>query len=215
MAEAFLPAAVVIGGTFPWWLLLMPWKGGLRGAVAWLRANDAGRFLFVWVAATICFFTLSKSQLATYLLPAVPPVAVGAAAALSRYWQGKASSRRALVATASAGGAFTVAAVVYGAVTGGMAAATIVVLAAALALTSAAFWLLLARGGVRAAVAVLVAASAVAVSASTIAVLQRVSLDRSYAPVVREWHGVLDQADTVYLAGAMRYSLTFLPAAPG
>ncbi|MBB1593124.1 glycosyltransferase family 39 protein [Achromobacter sp. UMC46] len=74
----------------PWspvglWLLLRQGRGGALAA----RMRAFGRsvpstYLFAWAVATPAFFTLSGNILWTYVLPALPPVALGIGAGLSR-----------------------------------------------------------------------------------------------------------------------------------
>ena len=83
----FVPA-VLAGGAFPW-SLATPW------AVMWRRERDrnappaggatAARVALGFVLFAAIFFTLSRSKLVTYLLPALPPLAWLAAAAWTRY----------------------------------------------------------------------------------------------------------------------------------
>ena len=74
----FVPA-VLAGGTLPW-SLLTPWRAAL-GRHLDPRVNRGGLVAIGWVAFAAIFFTLSRSKLVTYLLPALPPLAWLAAAA--------------------------------------------------------------------------------------------------------------------------------------
>lgn len=75
----------------PWWfflaatpLVLLPWSFFVPAAARglWRRWRGAGqvgelsRFCFVWVAAAYCFFSASSGKLLTYILPALPAVAI-------------------------------------------------------------------------------------------------------------------------------------------
>ena len=85
----FAPA-VLVGGALPW-TLATPWSvARARRAPAELRPSLAVALGFVLFAAV--FFTLSRSKLVTYLLPAMPPLAWLAAA----MWSDPAPRRRAV-----------------------------------------------------------------------------------------------------------------------
>lgn len=73
---------VVVAALAPWSLALVFEPRLLRGALdprAWAPGT---RFLFLWAAVILVFFSLSVSKLATYALPALPPVAILGARAL-------------------------------------------------------------------------------------------------------------------------------------
>lgn len=76
--------------TLPWspvglWLLLRQGRGGaLMARLRAFRQSPASTYLFAWAIATPAFFTLSGNILWTYVLPALPPVALGIGAGLSR-----------------------------------------------------------------------------------------------------------------------------------
>ena len=73
----FVPA-VLVGGTLPW-SLVTPWRATLsRDANA--RVGAASRVALGFASFAGVFFTLSHSQLVTYLLPALPALAWLAAA---------------------------------------------------------------------------------------------------------------------------------------
>jgi len=81
----FVPA-VLAGGAFPW-SLATPWLSlRRRGTDAPLLAGGGhvARVALGFVLFAAVFFTLSRSKLVTYLLPAIPPLAWLAAAAWSR-----------------------------------------------------------------------------------------------------------------------------------
>jgi len=73
----------------PWWyflaiglVALLPWLPYLRGAVqqAWRRSRaghpfEPLRFLLIFAAVVLTFFSISQSKLPPYILPLVPPVA--------------------------------------------------------------------------------------------------------------------------------------------
>jgi 4-amino-4-deoxy-L-arabinose transferase-like glycosyltransferase len=82
---------VVAFGLLPWTPALIPaalrWRPGPDGMARRLRA-EAPAFLLSWVVPTLLFFSLSRSKLPGYVLPAFPGIAIAAAAlvdgALSR-----------------------------------------------------------------------------------------------------------------------------------
>ena len=80
-----------------WWyflaigaLFLLPWTGSVPGALrdAWHAPREgtlrAGRLLVIWALVVLVFFSLSRSKLPFYILPALPAVRVDAGARLSR-----------------------------------------------------------------------------------------------------------------------------------
>ncbi len=90
----FVPA-VLVGGALPW-SLATPWSARrLREAPAGARPGIAVALGFVVFAAL--FFTLSRSKLVTYLLPALPPLAWLAALC----WADAAPTRRRALAFAA------------------------------------------------------------------------------------------------------------------
>jgi 4-amino-4-deoxy-L-arabinose transferase-like glycosyltransferase len=69
----------------PWWFfgpvllgLMLPWTGLLPWALSRRDSLDNGdrRFLMIWAAVVLVFFSLSRGKLATYILPALLPLAV-------------------------------------------------------------------------------------------------------------------------------------------
>jgi 4-amino-4-deoxy-L-arabinose transferase-like glycosyltransferase len=75
----FVPA-VLIGGALPW-TLLTPWRRALQGPTP--PAARASRIALGFVLFAAVAFSISRSKLVTYLLPAFPPLAWLAAAAWS------------------------------------------------------------------------------------------------------------------------------------
>ncbi len=73
----FIP--IVLGGALPWsaFFLLAPRQplAALRRLVAG-RASAATLYCVLWVAVTFVFFSLSRSKLATYVVPLFPPLAI-------------------------------------------------------------------------------------------------------------------------------------------
>ncbi len=84
----FVPA-VLLGGALPW-SLATPW-GAWRTRGADAGADRTARVALGFVLFAAVFFTLSRSKLVTYLLPALPPLAWLAASA----WSDPKSQRRA------------------------------------------------------------------------------------------------------------------------
>ena len=82
--------AVLVGGAFPW-SLATPWSGlwrptGRRGPADTLpRLALASRVATGFALFALVFFTLSRSKLVTYLLPALPALAFLAGSAWSRF----------------------------------------------------------------------------------------------------------------------------------
>ncbi len=68
---------VVIGGMIPWTGFL--WRAGQRAFAGGFarRQENADRWFFViWIVFIVFFFSISKSKLATYILPVFPALAV-------------------------------------------------------------------------------------------------------------------------------------------
>ena len=63
-------------------ILALAWRGWRAGALARLRDDPARAFLWAWSLAPLFFFTPSRSVVVTYVLPALPPIAVLLADAL-------------------------------------------------------------------------------------------------------------------------------------
>lgn len=89
----FVP--VILGGTFPW-LCFVP--AGIVGSrptssenVEPPRRADL-HFLLIWFAVIFIFFSIPRSKLGEYILPALPPIAILAGAGLANL--GRSSSER-------------------------------------------------------------------------------------------------------------------------
>ena len=65
----YLP--VLLGGLFPWTGLLLPALWHVAP-----RSRPADRFVLVWVALPLVFFSLAGSKLPGYILPCLPPLAL-------------------------------------------------------------------------------------------------------------------------------------------
>jgi len=75
----FAPA-ILIGGAFPW-SLATPWRRLVRSGNTPAAAEAARSVALGFIGFALIFFTLSRSKLVTYLLPALPPLALLAASA--------------------------------------------------------------------------------------------------------------------------------------
>jgi 4-amino-4-deoxy-L-arabinose transferase-like glycosyltransferase len=67
---------VVAAGTWPW-IFFAPWVKGR----AWQGDANAGpasaiRFLLIWFAVVLVFFSIPRSKLGSYILPGLPPLAI-------------------------------------------------------------------------------------------------------------------------------------------
>lgn len=67
-----------------WLLLRQGIDGALAARIRVFRRSPASTYLFAWAVATPAFFTLSGNILWTYVLPALPPVALGIGVGISR-----------------------------------------------------------------------------------------------------------------------------------
>lgn len=92
----------------PWWFYLailagglLPWSFLLPGACRhlwrrWRQEGDAGRrhlFLLLWPWLIVLFFTLPESKISSYLLPAVPALAIALGVHMDALLQQPASTR--------------------------------------------------------------------------------------------------------------------------
>jgi 4-amino-4-deoxy-L-arabinose transferase-like glycosyltransferase len=82
--------AVVIGGTWPW-ICFVPLgvrellrADGTPAASAPSGVRGSLRFLLLWFAIVLVFFSIPRSKLGSYILPALPPLAIVAGYALCR-----------------------------------------------------------------------------------------------------------------------------------
>ncbi|MCC7549584.1 MAG: glycosyltransferase family 39 protein [Burkholderiales bacterium] len=105
----FLPLIVV--GMMPWaWVAL----SGVRAA--WRAPSPAGtpfrpaRFLLIWAASIIVFFTFSRAKMPAYVLPAIPALGMLAGMCIADL-DARATRRRVLPLLAAMGAAILVAAV--------------------------------------------------------------------------------------------------------
>jgi 4-amino-4-deoxy-L-arabinose transferase-like glycosyltransferase len=81
--------AVMLAGLFPWSVFgLKEWWRSLRAARSPRRSLDSAEAIWaIWAAVVVGFFSLSQSKLPGYIQPAVPALALLAAARLDRLWQ--------------------------------------------------------------------------------------------------------------------------------
>jgi 4-amino-4-deoxy-L-arabinose transferase-like glycosyltransferase len=72
----FFPVAIAL--FFPWsgWLLMLASKSPMDALRNWRQWNPGLVFLVCWFLFPIIFFSLSKSKLAGYILPSLPPLAL-------------------------------------------------------------------------------------------------------------------------------------------
>jgi 4-amino-4-deoxy-L-arabinose transferase-like glycosyltransferase len=110
----FVP--VFLGGFFPWWIYL-PAAVGRDGRGEGERRLSL--FLWIWAGAILVFFSVSSGKLMSYILPALPPMALLAGRAWSAFLlgmrgRGFAASMRTGVAVCAAGMALLAAAFRFG-----------------------------------------------------------------------------------------------------
>ncbi|MDE3085114.1 MAG: hypothetical protein KGJ37_07875, partial [Verrucomicrobiota bacterium] len=71
----FVP--IVLGGLFPWVaFLVQSLRHNLQGGWAARHANSTAWFFVVWAGFIFCFFSISHSKLAPYVLPVFPALAL-------------------------------------------------------------------------------------------------------------------------------------------
>ncbi len=99
----FIP--IVIGGTWPWIFFVplgwsaMPSDDGLpESSKATSGRRAAARLLAIWFVVIFGFFSIPRSKLGSYMLPALPPLAIVAGYGLARMPALNALSRRRLLA---------------------------------------------------------------------------------------------------------------------
>jgi len=97
----YLP--VLLGLCLPWsaWLLAAARRSPGVTAAARRRLGDVDLLMLAWAAVVVLFFSLPRSKLIGYVLPALPPLATGIAEVARRAATGPAG-RRLLGATAGA-----------------------------------------------------------------------------------------------------------------
>ncbi len=114
----FIP--IVIGGTWPWiFFAPLGWFGmhgddGLPESAPASSRRAAARFLAIWFIVIFGFFSIPRSKLGSYILPALPPLAIIAGYGLARMPALNAlSGRRLLAIVAIANVAIAAALVVF------------------------------------------------------------------------------------------------------
>jgi 4-amino-4-deoxy-L-arabinose transferase-like glycosyltransferase len=93
----FIP--IVIGGTWPW-IFFAP--AGVNAMYS--RRNESGasasselRFLAIWFALIFVFFSIPRSKLGSYILPAIPPLAIASGYGLAQLRAMASEARRRLL----------------------------------------------------------------------------------------------------------------------
>jgi 4-amino-4-deoxy-L-arabinose transferase-like glycosyltransferase len=91
----FIP--IVIGGAWPW-IFFVPhgWSAMRADDAAGHRA--AARFVAVWFVVIFVFFSIPRSKLGSYILPALPPLAIVAGYGLARMAAFDGASRQCILA---------------------------------------------------------------------------------------------------------------------
>ncbi len=99
----FVP--IVIGGTWPWiffvplgWSAMRAGDGLPEGAKDRSGRRAAARFLAIWFVVVFVFFSIPRSKLGSYILPALAPLGIVAGYGLARMPALGAASRRRLLA---------------------------------------------------------------------------------------------------------------------
>jgi len=77
----FIP--VVIFGAWPW-IVFAP--AGARGMARESSTRSALKFLSIWFAFTFVFFSIPRAKLASYILPAMPALAIVCGYGIARLW---------------------------------------------------------------------------------------------------------------------------------
>jgi 4-amino-4-deoxy-L-arabinose transferase-like glycosyltransferase len=96
----FIP--IVIGGAWPWiFFVPLGWSAthaddGVLGA---RDSHSCAQFLAIWFVVVFVFFSIPRSKLGSYILPALPPLAIVAGCGLMRLSALEAASRRWLLAS--------------------------------------------------------------------------------------------------------------------
>ena len=96
----FIP--IVAGGTWPWiFFFPLGWSGMRADDISPERQpsgrRSAARFLALWFVVIFVFFSIPRSKLGSYILPALPPLAIVAGCGLVRLCTIPAASRRRIV----------------------------------------------------------------------------------------------------------------------
>jgi hypothetical protein len=90
-APVYYLSLILLAGFLPWSFFLPPALHNL-----WQRRRDKkqedGQTLAVWALTVLVFFSLSRNQLGTYILPAIPPLALLTGDFLERFVAGEENS---------------------------------------------------------------------------------------------------------------------------
>ncbi len=92
----YLPLLLFGGGLWSWYLFRPLRHGSWARPSTWRRVQQEGGatlFLALWILVPFVIFSLTRSRLATYVLPLFPPVAIALATAAARTWTGQALPR--------------------------------------------------------------------------------------------------------------------------
>jgi 4-amino-4-deoxy-L-arabinose transferase-like glycosyltransferase len=93
-------APITLLGTLPWLpLLIVAVPDGWRSLRSKTFADSPSLFLACWAGFTFVFFSLSKSKLPGYILPAIPPAMLLVARSAARLAERKSASLRVAVAS--------------------------------------------------------------------------------------------------------------------
>jgi 4-amino-4-deoxy-L-arabinose transferase-like glycosyltransferase len=85
----FIP--IVIAGCWPWiffaplgWSAMRAIQPASPDDASWTRRRSDARFLGIWFVVIFVFFSIPRSKLGTYILPALPPLAIFVGSGLAR-----------------------------------------------------------------------------------------------------------------------------------
>jgi len=91
----FIP--IVIGGAWPW-IFFVPLGLRDRNATDSVSQRAELRFLMIWFAVIFLFFSLPRAKLGSYILPAIPAIALVAGAGMAKLWTFDGDSSRRICA---------------------------------------------------------------------------------------------------------------------
>ncbi|HEY6299966.1 MAG TPA: phospholipid carrier-dependent glycosyltransferase [Candidatus Binatus sp.] len=98
----FIP--IVIGGAWPWIFFVPPGWSALRARAALPEGSSptssqrpSANFLAIWFVVIFVFFSIPRSKLGSYILPALPPLSIVAGYGLARLSALEDASRRRLL----------------------------------------------------------------------------------------------------------------------
>jgi 4-amino-4-deoxy-L-arabinose transferase-like glycosyltransferase len=206
-------APILLGGFFPWSALL---PATIRATLWRERRDEATVFCAIWAAVILAVFSLAQGKLASYILPAFPPLALLAARGLGLLWAGVASDTEVRLTRA---GLWIVVGVLVAAVPATIVAGALAyrgaflpsslwslgLLAPALGLT----WLLR-RGGMRLAISFVAGAAAAVLLSLSLLVAPRVMDIQSEAALARTFRAAAPDPGAPLVAyGVQSASLLF------